>query len=128
MRFYWVKDRVKQGQFKIYWEPGRNKKADYFTKHHLLDHHIKVRHEYLNNALTLINSTLQGCVNLSPVSKGSNPDIENRDNGQSTMYSSAMPLPIEQVYAVEDDPLPTLPATEIKRIQGVVGCLLYYAR
>ena len=52
---------------------------------------------YSNIALTLIKSTLQGCVNLSPVSKGSNPDIENRDNGQSTMYSSDTPLAIEQV-------------------------------
>jgi hypothetical protein len=36
-------------------------------------------------------------VNLSPVSEGSNPDIENRDNKQSTMYSSDTPLAIEQV-------------------------------
>ena len=97
MRFYWVQDRVRQGQFKIYWEPGRNNKADYFTKHHPPDHHIKVRHEYLYIALTLINSTLQGCVNLSPVSEGCNLDIENRDHRQSTMYSSATPLAIEQV-------------------------------
>ena len=97
MQFYWVKDRVKQGQFKMYWEPGRNNKADYFTKHRLLAHHKKVHHEYLNIALTLIHSTLRGCVNLSPVSEGCNSDIENQDHGQSTMYSSAMPLAIEQV-------------------------------
>eukprot|EP00957_Ditylum_brightwellii_P200092 15253323-Ditylum_brightwellii.AAC.1 len=35
-------------------------------------------------------------VNLSPVSEGSNPDIENQDYGQSTMYSSDTPLAIEQ--------------------------------
>eukprot|EP00957_Ditylum_brightwellii_P074515 5661547-Ditylum_brightwellii.AAC.1 len=29
MQFYWAKDRVKQGQFKIYWKQGRNNKADY---------------------------------------------------------------------------------------------------
>jgi hypothetical protein len=34
MRFYWIKDRVKQGQFKIYWGPGFQNLADYFTKHH----------------------------------------------------------------------------------------------
>eukprot|EP00957_Ditylum_brightwellii_P183977 14013909-Ditylum_brightwellii.AAC.1 len=33
--------RVKQGQFKIYWELGRNNKADYFTKHHPPAHHRK---------------------------------------------------------------------------------------
>eukprot|EP00957_Ditylum_brightwellii_P125005 9529211-Ditylum_brightwellii.AAC.1 len=31
-------------------------------------------------------------------------------------------------YAVEDEPLPTLPATKRKQIQTVVGCLLYSAR
>eukprot|EP00957_Ditylum_brightwellii_P155576 11842867-Ditylum_brightwellii.AAC.1 len=36
-------------------------------------------------------------VNLSPVSEGCNPDIENREHGQSTMYSSDSPLAIEQV-------------------------------
>jgi hypothetical protein len=34
MRFYWIKDRAKQGQFKIYWGPGLQHLADYFTKHH----------------------------------------------------------------------------------------------
>jgi hypothetical protein len=32
MRFYWIKDRVKQGQFKIYWGPGFQNLADYFTQ------------------------------------------------------------------------------------------------
>ena len=31
-------------------------------------------------------------------------------------------------YAIEDDPLPTLPANQTKQIQAVVGCLLYYTR
>jgi hypothetical protein len=38
MRFYWIKDRVKQGQFKIYWGPS----ADYFTKHHSPAHHKRI--------------------------------------------------------------------------------------
>eukprot|EP00957_Ditylum_brightwellii_P095095 7242506-Ditylum_brightwellii.AAC.1 len=36
-------------------------------------------------------------VNLSPALEGSNLDIENRDNVQSTIYISATPLAIEQV-------------------------------
>jgi hypothetical protein len=31
MRFYWVKDRVKQGQFNVYWGPGFQNLANYFT-------------------------------------------------------------------------------------------------
>jgi hypothetical protein len=33
MSFYWVKDRVKQGQLNVYWVPGFQNLADYFTKH-----------------------------------------------------------------------------------------------
>jgi hypothetical protein len=28
MRFYWIKDRVKQGQFNVYWGPGSQNLAD----------------------------------------------------------------------------------------------------
>jgi hypothetical protein len=34
MRFYWIKDTVKQGQFNVYWGPSFQILADYFTKHH----------------------------------------------------------------------------------------------
>jgi hypothetical protein len=39
MRFYWVKDRVKQGQFHVYWGTGYQHLGDYFTKHHSPAHH-----------------------------------------------------------------------------------------
>jgi hypothetical protein len=42
MRFYLVKDRVKQGQFHVYWGPGYRNLADYFTKHHLLAHYKRM--------------------------------------------------------------------------------------
>jgi hypothetical protein len=47
MRFYWIKDRVKQGQFQIYWGPGYQKLADYFTKHHSPAHHKRIRNVYI---------------------------------------------------------------------------------
>ena len=43
MRFYWLRDRVKQGQFHIYWAPGSVNLADYFTKHHIPSHHLRIR-------------------------------------------------------------------------------------
>jgi hypothetical protein len=49
MRFYWVRDRVKQGQFFIYWKKGSTNKADYFTKHHPPSHHIKMRPTILHS-------------------------------------------------------------------------------
>ena len=62
MRFYWLKDRVEQGQFKIFWEPGGENWADYFTKHHPPSHHIKVSPAYLKEKSS--PSDLQGCADL----------------------------------------------------------------
>ena len=39
MHFYWIKDRVKQGKFTVYWKRGQDNLADYFTKHHSPAHH-----------------------------------------------------------------------------------------
>jgi hypothetical protein len=69
MRFYWIKDRVKQGQFNVYWGPGYQKLADYFTKHHSPAHHKKMREIHIHADEQLINrkgirdSALRGCVN-----------------------------------------------------------------
>ena len=62
MRFCWLKDRVEQGQFKIFWEPGDENWADYFTKHHPPSHHIKVRPVYLKEKSS--PRDLQGCIDL----------------------------------------------------------------
>ena len=47
MRFYWVQDRVKQGQFHIYWAPGSINLADYYTKHFSAADHRRLRGKYL---------------------------------------------------------------------------------
>jgi len=70
MRFYWVRDRVQQGQFIIYWAPGSINLADYYTKHHSPAHHRKMRATYLHtpNAANIVvklstgQSALRGCV------------------------------------------------------------------
>ena len=51
MRYYWVRDRVKQQQFVIYWRQGTEQRADYFTKHHPASHHQAMRPVYLQQAL-----------------------------------------------------------------------------
>jgi hypothetical protein len=71
MRFYWIKDRVKQGQFNVYWGPGYQNLADYFTKHHSPAHHKRMREIYIHSDEKPINrkgirdSALRGCVNAS---------------------------------------------------------------
>ena len=42
MRFYWIKDRVRQKQFTISWNPGKDNLADY---------HVKI---YMNQSLDLV--------------------------------------------------------------------------
>jgi hypothetical protein len=48
MRFYWVRDRVRQKQFQIFWQKGSLSRADYFTKHHPASHHQTIRPFYLH--------------------------------------------------------------------------------
>jgi hypothetical protein len=50
MRFYWIRDRVRQGQFHVYWKRGSLNKADYFTKHHPASHHQDIRSSYLHSS------------------------------------------------------------------------------
>jgi hypothetical protein len=71
MRFYWIKDRVKQGKFNVYWDPGYQNLADYFTKHHSPAHHKRMREIYIHadeqpvNRKGIRDSALRGCVNTS---------------------------------------------------------------
>jgi hypothetical protein len=71
MRFYWIKDRVQQGQFHIYWGPGYQNLADYFTKHHSPAHHKRMSNVYIHaddrpiNREGIRDSALRGCVNTS---------------------------------------------------------------
>jgi hypothetical protein len=47
-RFYLIKDRVKQGQFNVYWGPGYQNLSDYFTKHHSPAHRKRMREIYIH--------------------------------------------------------------------------------
>jgi hypothetical protein len=72
MRFYWVRDRTKQGHFDIFWKPGSTNLADYFTKHHPAKHHQLMRPKYLyvkankesecEAAIANALLVLQGCI------------------------------------------------------------------
>ena len=62
MRFYWLRDRVKQNQFHIHWAPGAINLADFFTKHHSPQHHLALRPIYVHT-----NSSptgMQRCIKL----------------------------------------------------------------
>jgi hypothetical protein len=76
MRFYWLRDRVKQGQFRVHWEPGTHNLADYPTKHHFGSHHRKVRPIYLYEG-EHSPTTVQGCIKLL------NSDRKTRTDGKT---------------------------------------------
>jgi hypothetical protein len=69
MRFYWIRDRVKQKQFLVHWAAGSLNLGDYHTKHHPPKHHPMVRPYYIHepNSPRVIPSDpsvgLRGCVN-----------------------------------------------------------------
>jgi hypothetical protein len=60
MRFYWVQDRVAQGELAVHWLQGEYNLADYFTKHHSPAHHIKMRPIYLHVS-SLAQATTPDC-------------------------------------------------------------------
>jgi hypothetical protein len=53
MRFYWIKDRVSQNQFLVYWQPGPENLGDFHTKHHPASHHRHMRPTYLLSRMNL---------------------------------------------------------------------------
>ena len=49
MRFHWMRFRIKQNQFCLYWQKGTNNLSDYFTKHFPPEHHLLIRYVYLQH-------------------------------------------------------------------------------
>ena len=82
MRYHWLKDRISQKQFNLYWAPGKTNTADYFSKHHPPAHHKLMRSQYLQRVLAAYAapSTVRGCVSPSgPTSGFSDPQMTSRD-------------------------------------------------
>jgi hypothetical protein len=69
MIFYWVKDRVKQCQFHVYWGPGFPTFGRLFKNHHYPTHNKRMREIYIHASVRPMNragvrdSALRGCVN-----------------------------------------------------------------
>ena len=45
-RFYWLQDRVKQGEFRVFWASGKDNQADNYIKYHPSATHRRLRHIY----------------------------------------------------------------------------------
>ena len=71
MRFHWIKDRVRQKQFLVYYRPGITNLGDPFTKHHSPTNMRLTRPKFLhatssNLAPTAYSHLVRGCVNSPP--------------------------------------------------------------
>jgi hypothetical protein len=103
MRFYWIQDRTRQGQFVIYWRPGTDNLGDYHTKHHSAAHHRQVRPNYLHPseqstdqlANNVIHLLLRGCVN----SRGTHGTHEPAEEAQNpfTMLANKRQAPFDKL-------------------------------
>ena len=70
MRFYWLRYCANQKQFVVKWASGKTNLADYYTKHHTIPHHKKMRTLYNldgdfqtpNPWPTVFTSWVRGCV------------------------------------------------------------------
>ena len=51
MRFHWLRDRVLQGQFIIYWRLDTKNKGGYYKNHHSAARHRVVKYQYLQSTL-----------------------------------------------------------------------------
>jgi hypothetical protein len=71
MRFYWIRDRVRQGHFHVYWAKGSQNKSDYFTKHHPASHHKAIRSSYLHSPSNPSKNYLE-CLEDAPDPSGPN--------------------------------------------------------
>jgi hypothetical protein len=68
MSFHWLRCCDSQGQFRYYWGPGINNRADYWTKHHCAAHHINKRPEILTSKFIL--NALRASIQRTPATTG----------------------------------------------------------
>ena len=59
MRLWWLKDKVVQNHFKIFWDAGENNWADYFTKHFAPKYHRILRARYLQRTNVVLSNILE---------------------------------------------------------------------
>ena len=76
MRYHWMKEKIKDSIFGVYWDKGTNNLGDYFTKHHPPAHHKRTRPIYVIDPKKPLCSSAQslvrGCV--ATVRSGLQPD------------------------------------------------------
>jgi hypothetical protein len=89
MRFYWIRDRVRQGHFQIYWSKGRTNRADYFSKHHPASHHQAIRSTYLYSSTNPSKNYFDCLADSTPASTALS--VSPVDPGEGVLFSRGIP-------------------------------------
>ena len=55
MRFHWIRDRINQGHYIVYWRPGYTNKTDYYTTRHPPSDQSYVRYNSLQKSNAIID-------------------------------------------------------------------------
>jgi hypothetical protein len=98
MRYHWLTDRVRQKQFDVYWQPGRENLGDYHTRHHSAQHHKDMRGLILHQSNSL--QVLRGCVKLLPLPQPSLRPHKDARTNQSAQRATQLRSVLARVYAV----------------------------
>jgi hypothetical protein len=100
MRYHWLTYRVRQKQFDVYWQPGREHLGDYHTKHHSAQHHKDMRSFILHQANSL--QVLRGCVRLLPLPLPHPPLRAHTDarTNPTSQRATQLKSVLARVYAV----------------------------
>ena len=75
--FYWIRDRVRQGQYTIIWSKGKTNCADYFSKHHAASHHQAIRSTYLYSPTNPVRNYFECLAGASPAPSPSTPQANS---------------------------------------------------
>ena len=96
MRFYWIRDRVRQGQFQIYWSKGQMNRAENFSKHHPASHHQAIRSTYLYSPTNPTQNYFECLADTTPTLSTTVPSAKSltiacTDPGEGVLLSSGNP-------------------------------------
>ena len=118
MRFYWICDRVRQGQFHVHWKKGSLNRADYFTKHHPPSHHQSIRSSYLHvptdrskNYFECLTDTANCEQTAGSLTYDLSSDLSQSDCGEGVLNTPNMPNPRHSQTrrpCLKSDPCPLL--------------------
>ena len=106
MRFYLLRDMVRQGHYLVFWEREKDNLSKYFTKYHPTKHHRSTRGTYIvptdnssKHACYQVPSDLQECVQSLPLP----PPGKRATDKQGILLQQTYKVQTETYRALDSD-------------------------